>query len=369
MNTIRSQMKNPIAVGAAGLLIGFILGLLYGWVIDPVEWVDANPAALSSAHQDEYLRMAIYTFGVTGDVDQAQAHYRALGAGGEEALRRVMTQLEGISPELASSFATIVTGSAVAPVPGATSLPGTAPVLETSEAPVAEPGLETAAPPGGAAVEEPGAEKETGGRSSIVNILLGLICVVLLAIAGTVGYLFFRGRTARGAATGPLTPAQNAAEARRQTAMTDYAAEGSEPPVAQFMASYKIGDDLFDDSFSIDSPTGEFLGECGVGISDTIGVGEPKKVSAFEVWLFDKNDIQTVTKVVMSMHAFLDEATRLRLEAKGEQIQAEPGAEFVLETQTLQMVATIVDMSYGESAMPPQSYFDHLLLELAIWTK
>ena len=87
--------------------------------------------------------------------------------------------------------------------------------------------------------------------------------------------------------------------------------------MAQFMASYKLGDDLFDDSFSIDFPAGEFLGECGVGISETIGVGDPKKVTAFEVWLFDKNDIQTVTKVLMSAHAFLDEATRLRLACQG----------------------------------------------------
>jgi len=40
---------------------------------------------------------------------------------------------------------------------------------------------------------------------------------------------------------------------------------GTDTPIAQFMASYKLGDDLFDDSFSIDSPSGEFLGECGSG--------------------------------------------------------------------------------------------------------
>ena len=96
--------------------------------------------------------------------------------------------------------------------------------------------------------------------------------------------------------------------------------------MAQFMASYRLGDDLFDNSFSIDSPAGEFLGECGVGISETIGVGDPKKVTAFEVWLFDKNDIQTVTKVVMSAHAFNDVAIRQRLEAKGEPVLAEPGS-------------------------------------------
>ncbi len=139
--------------------------------------------------------------------------------------------------------------------------------------------------------------------------------------------------------------------------------------MVQFMATYKLGDDLFDDSFSIDSPAGEFLGECGVGISETIGVGEPKKVTAFEVWLFDKNDIQTVTKVLMSAHAFLDEATRQRLESKGDPVLAEPGSEIVLETQTLRLVARVVDMAYGDGALPEQSFLERLLLELAVWPK
>jgi hypothetical protein len=39
-------------------------------------------------------------------------------------------------------------------------------------------------------------------------------------------------------------------------------------------------------------------------------------VTAFEAWLFDKNDIQTVTKVIMSAHAFSDDATKQRLAAK-----------------------------------------------------
>jgi hypothetical protein len=135
------------------------------------------------------------------------------------------------------------------------------------------------------------------------------------------------------------------------------------------MASYKLGDDLFDDSFSIDSASGEFLGECGVGISETIGVGDHKKVTAFEVWLFDKNDIQTVTKVLMSEHAYNDPAIRQRLEAKGEPVLLEPGVETVLETQSLQLVARTTAMSYGNSEMPEDSFFEHLLLELAVWTK
>ena len=127
------------------------------------------------------------------------------------------------------------------------------------------------------------------------------------------------------------------------------------------MASYKFGDDLFDNSFTIDSASGEFLGECGVGISETIGVGEHKKVTAFEVWLFDKNDIQTVTKVLMSAHAFNDPTIRQRLEAKGEPVLFDPGMDTVLETQTLQLVARVVDMDYGNGTMPDESYFDHMV--------
>jgi hypothetical protein len=129
------------------------------------------------------------------------------------------------------------------------------------------------------------------------------------------------------------------------------------------------GDDLYDDSFSIDSPSGEFLGECGVGISDTVGVGDPKKVTAFEVWLFDKNDIQTVTKVLMSEHAFNDQNIRQRLASKGEPVLIEAGKHLLLETATLQLEARVVDMNYGQGALPENSFFERLTLELAVWPK
>jgi hypothetical protein len=139
--------------------------------------------------------------------------------------------------------------------------------------------------------------------------------------------------------------------------------------MSQFMTTYMLGDDLFDDSFSIDSPTGEFLGECGVGISESIGVGEPKKVTAYEIWLFDKNDIQTITKVLMSQHAFDDDTLRTRLAAKGDPILMDIGAETELETATLRLVVRVVDMAYGTGASPTDSHFDRVTLELAVWQK
>lgn len=140
-------------------------------------------------------------------------------------------------------------------------------------------------------------------------------------------------------------------------------------PVAHFMTTYVIGDDLYDDSFSIDAPNGSFLGECGVGILDTIGVGDPKKVTAFEVWLFDKNDIQTVTKVLLSAHAMNDSGIKQRLASKGELVQIESGQLLLLETATLQLEAKVIEMVYGQGALPTGSFFQRMTLELSVWPK
>jgi len=145
--------------------------------------------------------------------------------------------------------------------------------------------------------------------------------------------------------------------------------EKKEPPLSQFMTTYRQNDDLYDDSFSIDSINGEFLGECGVGIAETIGVGEPKKVTALEVWLFDKNDIQTVTKVLMSEHANNDPAIRQRLLSKGEPVVVEPGMKFLMETASLQLEAKVVDMVYARGPLPENSFFSRLTLEISVWAK
>jgi hypothetical protein len=340
MNVIVEKFKNPIVTGIVGFVIGVAIGLFaLGWGLWPVKWTNATPEYLSPEWQEEYTRMAIEAFGQNSDVQKAQDRFTALGDNGETVLTAVVENPESMSTVFIDAFS-----SAVSVIP------------ETSPTEA----VETVEPEEGATSTKPPLNK-------VLTILIPILCVLSLVLVAVVLYLFvFRGRVAR---TGETTPAMEAAEAKKQADYTDYVATGAEPPLAQFMASYKYGDDLFDDSFSIDSASGEFLGECGVGISEMIGVGDPKKVTAFEVWLFDKNDIQTITKVIMSSHAFYDNNIRQRLEAKGEPVLAEPSTETVLETQTLQLVAKVVDMSYGEGAMPEQSYFDHLLLELAIWPK
>jgi hypothetical protein len=189
------------------------------------------------------------------------------------------------------------------------------------------------------------------------------VVVILLAAGGLYLYRLLR----KGPRT--VTVAMQAVEASKSAEKTDFQALGLAPPITQTMTTYVLGDDLYDESFSIDTGGGEFLGEYGVGVSETIGVGEPKKVAALEIWLFDKNDIKTATKVLMSEHAYNDPNIRARLEPKGELVVVKTGEQVLLETQTLQLLATIVDMDYGMGAMPQKSYFDRITLELAIWPR
>ena len=62
----------------------------------------------------------------------------------------------------------------------------------------------------------------------------------------------------------------------------------------------------------------------------------------------------------MSNHAFHDDAARERMAAKGEPVLAKAGEQIVLETATLQLVGRVVDMSYGEGALPPESFLSEL---------
>jgi hypothetical protein len=333
MEAIQEKAKNPLIVGIVGFAIGLVIGLVVlGWWLWPVQWTNATPEQLSTDWQAEYLRASIEAYALNSDAVKAQLRYTGLGDVADEAMAAVVQDPQGLTPEQISSFQTAV-GAA-------------APSVITTATPVT------------------GEEKQP---RSILPILLAALCVLLLVLVAFLAYMFlFRKRTVQ---TGPPSPAMQAEIARSQAGYTDYGAAGEDVPIVQYMASYQLGDDLFDDSFSIDSASGEFLGECGVGISETIGMGDHKKVTAFEVWLFDKNDIQTITKVLMSAHAYNDPSIRQRLEAKGEPVLLEEGIETVLETQTLQLVARPKEMKYGNSSMPDESYFEKMLLELSIWVK
>jgi hypothetical protein len=339
MDRIREQLLKPQIIGPVSLVVGLVIGLVVlGWGLFPVQWKDATPALLRQDLKEDYLRMTIMTYTRDQDKITAQQRWQELGSDAPALLAAVQAAPKGLTPAELAGFNTVVQA-------------GNFP-----------------AQPNQPAASTPVTQDSTKTRSMLTTVL-GVMCGATLIIAAVLAYLLLI-RNRRGAGTpGKISIPGSRREEAAQVERAFSPVLSKEPPVAQFMTTYNSGDEAYDDSFSIDSPTGEFLGECGVGMSETIGVGDPKKITAFEVWLFDKNDIQTVTKVLMSDHAFEDPTIKTKLESKGEPVLTEPGKRVLLETATLQLEARVVDMDYGQGPMPPCSFFERLTLELSIWPK
>ncbi len=336
METVKEYLKRPIITAVLGAILGLALGLAIGWGLWPVKYYDAAAAHLRADLQDQWVLMTVSDYRLNPNTALADSRLKELADQKDAAIGRVRAAKAGDADFIASldNMQKALGEAAAAPV-----VPE-APQDATKAATTTESG------------------KKAGPN---LTVLLVLMCLLTLVVGGVVAYLLlFRGKGAAG------TPA--ARKERAQPAPIEPDADGN-VPVVNYLSSYTLGSDLYDDSFSIDSASGEFLGECGVGISETIGVGDPKKVTAFEVWLFDKNDIQTVTKVLMSDHAFNDPVIKQRLASKGEPVPAEPGKRISLETATLRLEARVVTMSYGSGALPENSFFDQVTLELQVFTK
>ena len=344
METIREYFEDaferPPIMGIVGLIVGIVLGIVYGWAINPVEWTDADIPHLREDLKVEYLRMAVDSYAQNQDGSLAEMRWERLGEEAPKILENLEQSPGDVQVSDISAFSNIVTG--------ATILPGGGP--ETIEE--IDTGIEEV---------DTGKEEDTTETNGGGNWLKwGLLLTAVLA-----GALVWRYLSRKGPQT--QTPAGDGIEFTSGLEATDYSARGEIPPMHQFTTTYVLGDSLFDDSFGIESAAGEFLGECGIAVSESIGVGDPKRVTAFEVWLFDHDDITTITKVLTSSHAYHDEVTLTELAKKGEPILIEPGKEFVLETKNLRIIARVMDMVYGEGPLPEESFFARMALELSIW--
>lgn len=331
MQFIVAFLKKPPFVAAIAGIVGLILGLAIGWWLAPVQWTDVPPSQLGVSYQEDYLRMTLESFRLNSNPNLAVQRWQNLGPNAPQIFQIIKQDPRGIEPTVFDGYASLITK-----VLGPEAMnPSAAPASQASS-------------------------------PFRAYALYGGILVLLLVVAVVGLYLY---RLLRKGGSGEPTPVMQAVELSKQTERTNFESLGLEPPITQIMTTYVLGDDLYDESFSIDAPAGEFMGEYGVGVSETIGVGDPKKVTALEIWLFDKNDIKTATKVLMSAHAFNDPTIRGRLEPKGELVLVEPQKQVILETESLQLLATIADVEYGVGALPDKSYFERVTLELAIWPK
>jgi len=62
-----------------GLFIGLVLGVLYGWLVQPVEYVDTAPDTLRADYHSDYVLMVAEAYGAEGDLELARVRLAALG--------------------------------------------------------------------------------------------------------------------------------------------------------------------------------------------------------------------------------------------------------------------------------------------------
>lgn len=367
MNNRSSLLSNPFVLGIGGLVIGLLVGwFLFGYVLFPVQYTNADPWDLNPPSKAVWVIMAADNYSLNQDLTQARERLRGFTK-------------EEVDQTLTAEFGARNTkGDAE----GAARIASFAEVygldISTTGTPKPQP---TPAPSGGG-----------GSFSNLGQLLLILAGVILLVALGLFLYMRMKGNQAK-PATSAAAPAAAATAATRETAPPPtaqpqglYEQPASAPPMAAapaaatarsttttpltkslgtFAATYKFGEDNYDTSFTLETARGEFLGETGMGSSETIGEGKPDKVTAFDVWLFDKTDVRTVTQILMSEAAFNDQGTRQRLATKGELVLAEKGKHIKLETATLAVDCEIVDLVYASTpGLPPNSHFQKLIVEM-----
>jgi len=323
-------MKKPAVVGTLAGIIGIILGLLWGWVVQPVQWKDAPPSLLASNYQEEYLRMAIDSYKLNQDVATAQRRYQAVGANGNEILNTIANNQGNQDPVAILNFVGVVE-------PGGLSAPST----------------------GG-----------DGGTPTKLPILKYVIIALILLVVGVIGYMLARLLRPLIKKSGEQTPAQQAQQISRQTEKTDFTELNEENPVFQMLNTYVLGDDLYTHSMDVNSADGSYLGQCGLEISDTVPVfDKPKRVRAIGVWLFGLKYKETTWAILMPPEAYDNSTLRDRLRVKGEPVRVEPNLVVEIETRELKMHVKIVKVEYGQGATPEDDYYKNLTLELAVWPK
>ncbi len=336
-----------LVVFIAGLVIGLVV---LGWGLFPVQWTNGQPKDLAPEYQATYIETTAIAYSTTGNEAIVANAFRDW----PDATNDICTNWStATNPEMQAAIDSMI--NVLQPGQNCTSLEFTATGSTEQSVPPSEPGNELAPPP---------TADEEGGTNIIV--VLGLF-LLLLALVGGIYYVMTQ-RNKMMDDDEPVSRYELPDEAPTGTEMV--AEEGvTAVPIARFTTTYDFGRDNYDDSFGIENTLGDFLGECGVGISESLGSNTPKNITAFEVWLFDKSDIRTETKVLMSDHAFFDEALKAKLAPKGEPVLGREGEVIVLETASLIINAVVKEMQYGSADMPPQSYFELLTLEISAWAK
>lgn len=323
----RANLIKGVVIFLVGLAIGW---LAIGWWLWPVRYYDTDPQDLRLSHKEAWVLMVADSYSLNEDDGAAKERLQGFE---ESEVGEIISSLivrveeEGDLP-MAQRLRDLARAAGI-------TLPEALPEATPTPTPI---------------VRAPSPIRSLG------LVVVIFLLVALVVVGGGVGLARWRERRERA----PIRLAHEEELIRWEVP--------EEAPLGQFVTTYTLGDDGYDTSFNIETPAGEFYGACGVGFSEVVGEGAPDKITAFEVWLFDKTDpdnVQTVTKVLMSEHAYNDEALREKMKDRGEAVLVERGKGVVIEAVGLRVRAQIVEFAYGVSPdLPPNSFFERLTTEL-----
>jgi hypothetical protein len=330
------------------LLAGFLIGLIWAYVVSTTVFYDADPSQLGQSWQDEWVKLLADRYANANfDVSQNVTELLARVDDPNGILDGLLAD-QNISADERARFEAL------------------RPLVQNAQA---------------SAVSAP----DTGNffGSFFVPWILAPILVVVLFVVVTllfgvlvypnivqplIGYIKRGGKPDEGKAVLKKIREDAAATAKAKIeAVERLKSDTRGVPVFQRVSIYAPGR-AYDESYAIETADDVFLGECGASVSDTVGDG---KVSAIEVWIFDKEDFtKTLTQVFLAPAGFADPATRAKLETRGDLLEAKPGAMATFETQTLLMEVRVSDMGYATGGgLAPNSAFEKITFEFAVWTK
>lgn len=85
----------------SGLILGLAGGLVYSWMINPLEYTDTAPASLRQDFKEDYLSLIASAYSASGDINRTRSRLALLGmsAAPEELSRLAQSRLAAGRPE------------------------------------------------------------------------------------------------------------------------------------------------------------------------------------------------------------------------------------------------------------------------------
>lgn len=381
----RPPLKSAQQFLIAGLLVGLLAGCLVGsaiawFYIDTTRIVysgGAHPDELTDNYQGHYLAMVVDSYVVNPQPEQARERLKAFrpvpiirglarqsanyafngksaeaqttnqlalylkteGQWSDQIIQTVIADLinqyraagDAVREQAVSDFSAVLLGAV--PSPGA---PPVAPDQPTTPGAVETP--QTQAPPIAAPAGLP--------WRLITAICLGIFLIVVVVF--TILWIIRR-----------QTASQMSA--KKQVV---YKGEGP-PPIMQWDSTYTEGRNPYDESITLETKEGDFLGEAGIGMNDVVPDSGGSQVMDFDLWVFDKTDINTYSRILMTEKAYNDDALRAKVEANplAEAVLAKSGETIAIESQTMRIEVKLEDVAFDDT----NTYFTNLKINMDVF--